>query len=160
MYHGPSHNDTSQRDMVEADLEKVMQIETASYDIPWTRKNFEDCLNDKNDCVLLISGQHTIGHAIVSYVLDEAHLLNICVDPRYAGKGFGRLFLQSLIRVAREKKCVMFFLEVRASNHRAMGLYQSEGFNEVGLRKGYYPAPNGREDAVLMTLDMCLDAYA
>jgi ribosomal-protein-alanine N-acetyltransferase len=87
-------------------------------------------------------------------------LLNLCIDPEYAGQGFGRFLLKEMIRRALERKCMMFFLEVRVSNTHAINLYFSEGFNEVGIRPNYYPAGNGREDAMLMTLDLSVDLYA
>lgn len=150
----PSQNGPQSRPILHSDLERVLGVENAAYPIPWSRQNFEDCLRAKNDCSLFISGEHVLGHAVVSYILDEAHLLNICIDPRYAGKGFGRFYLRSLIDKACLRGCQMFFLEVRASNAAAISLYHSEGFNEVGIRKAYYPAEHGREDAILMTLDL------
>lgn len=140
--------------MLSSDLDRTLVVENAAYPIPWSRKNFEDCLKAKNQCSVFYSEDHVLGHSIVSYILDEAHLLNICIDPRYWGKGFGRFYLRHLIDAARERSCKMFFLEVRASNSAAIHLYHSEGFNEVGLRKAYYPSGNGREDAILMTLDL------
>ena len=150
----PSASGPQFRPMLTPDLDRVMNVERAAYPIPWTQKNFEDCLEANNDCSIFYSGEHVLGHAVVSYILDEAHLLNICIDPRYWGKGFGRFYLRRLIEVANGKACQMFFLEVRASNASAIHLYHSEGFNEVGLRKGYYPSKGGREDAILMTLDL------
>lgn len=150
----PSETGLQYRPMLSSDLDRILIVENAAYPIPWSRKNFEDSLRSKNDCFVFYSGDHTLGHSIVSYILDEAHLLNVCIDPRYWGKGFGRFYLRQLIARARERACQMFFLEVRASNSAAIHLYHSEGFNEVGLRKAYYPAENGREDAILMTLDL------
>jgi len=147
-------DELSLRPMIHSDLERVLCVERAAYPIPWTQSNFEDCLRAKNRCWVFFSGSHTLGHAVVSYVLDEAHLLNICIDPRYGRRGLGRRYLQLLISQALENQATMFFLEVRESNHAAISLYRSEGFNEVGVRKGYYPAQNGRENAILMTLDM------
>lgn len=150
----PSECGAQFRPMLASNLERVLSVERAAYPIPWSKKNFEDCLEARNDCSIFYSGEYVLGHAVVSYILDEAHLLNICIDPRYWGKGFGRFYLRRLIDVAKERASQMFFLEVRASNTAAIHLYHSEGFNEVGLRKGYYPAHGGREDAILMTLDL------
>lgn len=155
----PSENGPQHRPISNSDLDRVLIVERAAYPIPWTRQNFEDCLKSKDICSLLYSGDHILGHSIVSYILDEAHLLNICIDPRYWGKGFGRFYLRCLIERAIERSCQMFFLEVRASNSAAIHLYHSEGFNEVGLRKGYYPSENGREDAILMTLDLSVYGF-
>ena len=83
-------------------------------------------------------------------VLDEAHLLNISVAQSHQGQGWGRYLLVQMMEMGREKGGLNMFLEVRPSNHSALGLYESMGFNEMGIRPGYYPAHNGREDAVLM----------
>lgn len=147
------------RPMLRSDLDTVLEVERAAYPIPWSKANFEDCLRAKNDCCLLFSEEQVLGHAVMSYVLDEAHLLNICIDPKYSGRGHGRYYLRLLVERAIARGSSMFFLEVRASNQRAMALYHSEGFNEVGVRKGYYPAQNGREDAILMTMDLRCDVF-
>ena len=141
-------------------LSELMQIERQAYPFPWRQSMFESSLASKDDCHVLISGKKILGYSVVSYVLDEAHLLNLCVNPDYSGQGLGRLLLKAMIQRALEKKCVMFFLEVRVSNMPAINLYFSEGFNEVGIRPNYYPAENGREDAMLMTLDLSVDLYA
>jgi len=147
------------RPMLRSDLDTVLVVERAAYPIPWTRTNFEDCIRAKNDCCVFYSDTCVLGHSVVSYVLDEAHLLNICIDPKYSGRGHGRYYLRQLIERANQHKARMFFLEVRASNYAAIALYHSEGFNEVGVRKGYYPAQNGREDAILMTMDLRCDVF-
>lgn len=147
-------NTLDMRPILSSDLGRVMQVERAAYPIPWTLGVFEDCLSSNNECSLFFSGEHILGYAIVSHVLDETHLLNICIDPRYAGRGFGRHYLSAILRSAKDRGSVMFFLEVRASNVGAIHLYHSLGFNETGIRKNYYPAKNGREDAVLMTFDL------
>jgi ribosomal-protein-alanine N-acetyltransferase len=150
----PVESKLQYRPMLASDLDRILIVENAAYPIPWTRQNFSDCLKAKNDGLVFYSGEHILGHSIVSYVLDEAHLLNVCIDPRYWGKGLGRFYLRHLIARAQEQSCQMFFLEVRASNSTAIHLYHSEGFNEVGIRKAYYPSDAGREDAILMTLDL------
>lgn len=148
------------RSMHASDLGGVMENENAAYPIPWSRGVFEDCLAGNNVCLVCCVGQDIVGHAVVSFILDEFHLLNICIAPSYAGKGLGRQFLRYLIELAISRNMQMFFLEVRASNHVAIALYESEGFNEVGVRPNYYPAQSGREDAVLMTLQLCFDGMS
>lgn len=148
------------RPMLEADLDKVMMVERASYPIPWSRGVFEDCLkNKRNDCWLAVFSNEICGHAVLSHVLDETHLLNICISPSIAGNGLGRNFLRDLIQKSVKRGSNCFYLEVRVSNHAAIKLYNSEGFNEVGIRPNYYPATSGREDALLMTLELSLDQY-
>lgn len=148
------------RSMYESDLPKVMQIERASYPIPWSENVFSECVRGNNLCYVLLDGDEIVGYAVISVILDETHLLNLCVAPEHGRRGYGRYFLKHLIQEADERESSMFFLEVRASNEAARQLYFSEGFNEVGIRPNYYPAKTGREDAVLMTLELRLDRYA
>ena len=138
------------------DIEQVLQIETRAYPIPWTYKMLQTSLV-KDECLGLELDGVLVGYALVSYVLDEAHLLNICIDPKFKRKGYGRKLLQFVVAKAIERKAIVFFLEVRASNRSAIELYFSEGFNEVGVRPNYYPSSQGREDAVLMTLELSVD---
>ena len=93
-----------------------------------------------------------VGFAVVQFVLDEASLLNIAVDPQLQKQGIGRILLDEVIHRAMVKQATTVFLEVRASNRRAITLYQMAGFNEMGLRKNYYPTSHGKEDAVMMAL--------
>lgn len=141
-------------------MTEIMFIERLAYPFPWTQTMFESSLASSDDCKVLISDGKILGYCVVSYILDEAHLLNLCIHPDYSGQGLGRFLLSAMKEIALERKCSMFFLEVRTSNSHAINLYFSEGFNEVGLRPNYYPAEHGREDALLMTLDLSLDLYA
>lgn len=146
--------------MLASDINQVVLNECAAYNIPWTKAVFVSCLEGKDVCWVIEDGAGVFGHAVVSYILDEAHLLNICVHPARSGAGHGRTFLRHLIGEAINKACSAFYLEVRVSNHAAIALYRTEGFNEVGVRPNYYPAMSGREDALLMTLELSLDAFA
>ncbi len=149
----------SYREMMVSDLDRVLEVEQAAYDIPWSRGVFEDCVSGRNECWVLEHEGALLGHAIISNVLDETHLLNLCVHPAYGRRGLGRSFLKFLITRATARKSSSFYLEVRVSNTAAIQLYFSEGFNEVGIRPAYYPAKNGREDAMLMTLELRVDQY-
>jgi [ribosomal protein S18]-alanine N-acetyltransferase len=95
-----------------------------------------------------------IGHAIMSYAVGECHILNLCVHPQHQGMGLGRKLILHLLDVARRNGARIAFLEVRLSNENAYKLYQSLGFAEVGIRKDYYPADNGREDAMILAYDL------
>ncbi len=148
------------RAMREQDLDRVLLNERAAYPIPWSPGVFESSLRGKDQCWVMEVNAQVIGHAIVSYVLDEAHLLNICVHPEFSGKGLGRSLLRFLIRESQARGASSFYLEVRVSNLAAIALYHSEGFNEVGVRPGYYPGEGRREDAMLMTLELGIDAFA
>lgn len=135
-----------------ADLNQVMEIEPEVYPFPWSRGNFSDSLKAGYSCwACEIDGQ-LMGYAILMMVLDEAHLLNISIAKEFQGRGLGRKLLEHIIAKARQHGGQMMFLEVRPSNKPAIRLYEDMGFNEFSVRKGYYPAANGREDAILMGL--------
>ena len=138
------------RAMRASDLNAVMAIERVNFPFPWSEGNFKDSMNSGYICLVMEQANQVMGYAVLMMVLDEAHLLNISVDKAYQGKGWGRYLLVHMMDVGREKGGINMFLEVRPSNHSALGLYESMGFNEMGVRPGYYPAHNGREDAVLM----------
>lgn len=138
------------REMHASDLDAVMQIEIVNFPFPWTAGNFKDSINSGHICLLLEIDEAVIGYAILIMVLDEAHLLNISVSSAWKGKGWGRHLLNHMMQIGREKGGLNMFLEVRPSNVSAITLYESIGFNEMGMRPGYYPAHNGRENAVLM----------
>lgn len=151
------NDNKSIRAMQLSDLADVMVNEREGYPIPWSEGVMRECIEGRNLCFVLQLNDVLVGHAIVMLVADETHLLNICISPAHARKGLGRFFLQSLIADARERKSALFFLEVRISNEVATQLYLTEGFNEVGVRPNYYPAEKGREDALLMTLDLSVE---
>lgn len=142
----------SYRPMRESDLDAVMAIEPKIYSHPWSRGNFSDSLKSGYQCVVCESDGVLAGYGVLMLVLDEAHLLNISIAKSWQGLGLGRALLEYFIGEARSHGAQMMFLEVRPSNRAAIGLYESMGFNEFSVRKGYYPAGNGREDAVLMGL--------
>jgi [ribosomal protein S18]-alanine N-acetyltransferase len=138
------------RPMTASDLDAIMAIERVNFPFPWTEGNFKDSMNSGYMCLVMEQGKQLMGYAILMMVLDEAHLLNISVAQSHQGQGWGRYLLVQMMEMGREKGGLNMFLEVRPSNHSALGLYESMGFNEMGIRPGYYPAHNGREDAVLM----------
>lgn len=137
------------RPMQTADLADVMRVEETAYAHPWTPGIFNDSLRAGYLCQVCELNGELIGHAVMSLVLDEAHLLNLCIAPGYQGHGLGRKLLRRMLRMAQEHKADTVFLEVRIGNLTAQTLYQSEGFNEIGRRREYYPADNGREDALV-----------
>ncbi len=142
----------SLRPMQMDDLDTIMQIEPTIYSHPWTRGNFSDSLNSGYSAWVLESDSEIIGYALMMLVLDEAHLLNLSVAKPYQKQGLGRYLLEHMIDKARQYKAANMFLEVRPSNISAIALYENMGFCEMAVRRGYYPAHNGREDAVLMGL--------
>jgi ribosomal-protein-alanine N-acetyltransferase len=101
-----------------------------------------------------MQGDIVIGYGVISVAAREAHILNICIDPDAQSQGHGRRLLRALVRVARAQNAERIFLEVRPSNPRAIALYFDEGFNEIGRRPRYYPAQMGREDAIVMAMEL------
>jgi ribosomal-protein-alanine N-acetyltransferase len=138
------------RRMTEADLDAVLEIENAAFSHPWTRGIFLDSINSY-ECWMMFEGERQVGHGVINMILDEAHLLNITVGPAFQGRGLGLHLLERLMQRARECSANECFLELRASNLPAYRLYERYGFNEIGRRRGYYPAEGGgREDALVM----------
>ncbi len=148
------------RPMHEGDLDAVMDVELRAYPFPWTRGIFQDCLRAAYPARVLEQAGTIIGYGLVSIAADEAHVLNVGVDPHCQSRGHGRRLLRELVRLARQHGALRVFLEVRPSNAPAIALYHSEGFNEIGRRPRYYPAGNGREDALVMAMELVDDDIA
>lgn len=138
------------RPMQMSDLDAIMAIEPRIYPYPWSRGNFSDSLNAGYSCWVFEQGANIMGYAVLMLVLDEAHLLNLSISAAYQGQGKGRALLEQMMQVARNHGALNIFLEVRPSNKAAISLYENIGFNEMAVRRGYYPAAGGREDAILM----------
>ncbi|WP_183422830.1 ribosomal protein S18-alanine N-acetyltransferase [Luteibacter sp. Sphag1AF] len=136
------------------DLDEVVAIEQASYDFPWTPGIFRDCLQAGHHCWVIVHDGVLAGYGILSVGAGEAHVLNICIGNDHRGLGYGRRMMRRLLDLARWYGTERIFLEVRPSNPVAKELYESLGFAEIGRRPGYYPAKTGREDAIVMALDM------
>lgn len=142
--------------MTTAQLDAVMAIEVAAYAFPWSRGNFIDSLAAGYPARVL---QGTRGELLAYFVamagVDEMHLLNITVAPALQGRGHARTLIDALIALCHAQQAQALWLEVRASNERARAMYTRLGFAQVGLRKGYYPAPfSRREDAIVMSLKL------
>jgi len=136
--------------MTAHDLPAIMEIEHSSYDFPWTEGIFHDCMRFGYSSWVAEVDHAILGYAVMSLAVQECHILNICIDPKLQGKGIGRRLLLELLSIARARDADTVFLEVRPSNVQALSLYFSEGFNEIGSRRDYYPAKFGREDAVIL----------
>ena len=136
------------------DVEELVAIENQAYPFPWSRGNFLDSLNSGYDAwVMRDPDGHIAGYFLAMPVVDEMHLLNITVRPTLQGKKLGRLLLNKVITLAREAKMQSILLEVRPSNPRALAFYQHVGFEQIGIRKNYYPSTGAtREDAIVMRL--------
>lgn len=138
------------RPMLEDDLPEILSIELSAYAFPWTKNIFRDCLRVGYCCWVLERDGIIAAYGVMSVAAGESHLLNLCVDPELQGNGLGKIMLDWLLDIARQHKVDMVFLEVRPSNELAIKLYSVAGFDEVGLRRNYYPAEYGREDALIM----------
>jgi ribosomal-protein-alanine N-acetyltransferase len=142
------------RVMREDDLDAVMAIELRAYPFPWSRGIFRDCLRAGYPSWVLEDDGDLIGYGVLSVAADEAHILNLCTAPHRQGHGHGRRLLRALLQQARSRGAQRLFLEVRPSNPQAVALYMGEGFSEIGRRPRYYPAHHGREDAIVMAMEL------
>ena len=144
-----------------ADFPSLWELENAAHQYPWAEDVLRAMLHGSAIRAWLVeSTDNTIlAFAFIQAVADEASLLNIVTAPVHQGKGLGRHLLNHIIDVlTQEGVAQSIFLEVRISNHHAMRLYDSCGFVEVGQRRDYYPAANGkREDALMMALPLRID---
>ncbi|QTF09953.1 ribosomal protein S18-alanine N-acetyltransferase [Brenneria izadpanahii] len=137
-----------------ADLAQAFQIEQASHAFPWSEKTFAGNQGDRYFNLKLSRDGQMVAYAITQTVLDEATLFNLAVHPDHQRQGIGRELLEHLIQELEERDIFTLWLEVRASNKGAIALYESLGFNEVSLRRDYYPTAGGREDAIIMALPL------
>jgi len=145
----------SPRKMQKSDLADVVNIEREANQFPWSRKNFEDSLKANHMAWVFLDDINAIvGFTIIQKVVDEVHILNICIKPGVQGQGHGRDVLNYIIDYAKTISSAIIVLEVRSSNKRAQYLYLGAGFNEMSVRKNYYPAAEGRENALLMGMDL------
>ncbi len=136
--------------MAESDLPEVLEIEQCVYEYPWTDGIFRDCLRMDYNCWVYERDYRIVAYGIASIGGGESHVLNLSVCPEAQRTGLGRRMLSHLISVSRRHNADAILLEVRPSNHAALALYDEAGFNEVGVRKNYYPAREGREDALIL----------
>ncbi len=142
------------RKMNRTDLDQVVTIEKASYQFPWGEDIFRDCINMRYQNWICEIGDEILGYGIMSMAVGEAHILNLCISPKEQKQGIGRKILEHLISVAYTEAETMF-LEVRPTNIHAISLYESMGFNEIAVRRNYYPAENNnREDALMFALEL------
>ena len=148
------------RRLTEADLPAVIELETAAYLFPWSIGIFRDCLKVAYTCRVIDIGDGLGGYGIMSTGAGEAHILNLCIRADQRGQGLGRRLLTWLLDEAHREGQGWAFLEVRPSNRPAILLYESLGFAPVGLRRGYYQAVGGREDAIVYRLDLDVWSHA
>ena len=140
------------RPMREHDLAAIVAIEQRAYEFPWSLGIFADCLRVGYCCWSLIEGEGIAGYCIMSVAAEEAHVLNVCVDEPYRRQGHAHRMLVHLVDIARSHRARIVFLEVRPTNPGAIQLYLDFGFRQLAVRRNYYPAREGREDALVFAL--------
>jgi ribosomal-protein-alanine N-acetyltransferase len=140
------------RPMRDGDVPEVVAIERSAYQFPWSEGIFRDCLRVGYTCRVVTHARQVIAYGVMSVGAGEAHILNLCVSEAFRCRGVGRQLLELLIERAGIAGMKEAFLEVRPSNSCAIRLYQAVGFEQVGMRRGYYQAPGGREDAAVLKL--------
>jgi ribosomal-protein-alanine N-acetyltransferase len=139
------------RPLAERDLDSVVAIEREIYEFPWTLGNFRDSLATGYSCWAYHAADGLVGYAVMMIGAGEAHLLNLSIASACQRRGYGKQLLEYLMEVARSYGARALLLEVRPSNAVARALYAAYGFEQVGIRRDYYPARDGREDALLLT---------
>jgi ribosomal-protein-alanine N-acetyltransferase len=143
------------RPMGEAQLARIIDIERRAYPFPWTEGIFRDCLKVGYSAWVVSSADDEIlAYGLMSMAVGEAHILNLCVEPACQRQGLGKFLLTHLQRLARAANMELLLLEVRTSNTAAIALYLGMGFSKLGVRKGYYPAREGSEDALLLGYEL------
>lgn len=142
------------RPLAEAHLDAVLDIERDIYEFPWTAGNFRDSLRAGYSCWSCLEDERLIGYAILMLAAGEGHLLNLSIAAQHQRRGHGARLLGHVVQVAREYGARVLFLEVRPSNVAGQRLYAAHGFRQIGVRRGYYPARDGREDAIVLSLPL------
>lgn len=147
------------RSLSKLDLPQVLNIEILTQIAPWSAETFERCLEAGFRGWVIEQNERILGFIIVSFQSGESHILNLCVHPDYQCKGHGQQLIEEALFRAKAQKMSTAFLEVRRSNYKAIALYEKMGFVQIGERKQYYPALNGREDALMFAKDLGVDEH-
>ena len=137
------------RPMETTDIAQVIEIEKEAFSEPWSESAFQECLQAAHCWVLEQTGV-ICAYGVMSVETEQAHILNLSVESRFRRRGLGRRLVTHLLNQARLRGALIASLEVRPSNRNAVQLYKSMGFRPVGVSKDYYPAFQGREDALIL----------
>lgn len=137
--------------MHSGDLDEVLAVEGRVCPFPWSRNNFIDSIASGYQCRVCRVDGELVGYFVLMLAMEDAHLLSLGVGEKRQRMGFGARLLRMAMRVAREGGAKTMLLEVRPSNEKALAMYRHFGFRQVGVRRGYYPAEAGREDALVLT---------
>ena len=142
------------RPLRESDIDALGQLALRADPLGWNTQNIRDAFNSKNEILLIELDGKVIGYSVLLPTLDEAELLEIAIDPAFQGKGYGKALLKESLHLCLQRGIHRIYLEVRVSNTRARNLYNSFGFVQIGLRKGYYKTQTAREDALTMAVTL------
>lgn len=142
------------RPMQASDIDRVYEIELASHRAPWGREILSDCQKVGYDCRVFetfIEGKKILaGYIICRYTLNAGHILNLCIDQSFQGKGYGKKLLERFLKTLPGRQIDSLVLEVRPTNKIALKMYDKFGFIQAGIRKEYYKDQNGIEDAIML----------
>lgn len=135
--------------MNENDVDDILEIEKKSFSTPWSKEAFEMEMENKlaKYVVIEVDGK-IIGYGGIWLILDEGHITNVAIDPYFRGKGYSNHLVKGIIDLCLTNNIDRMTLEVRKSNVVAQNLYKKYGFEECGIRPGYYA--DNKEDAVIM----------
>lgn len=136
------------------DLDMVYDLETDAYQFPWTKQIIRDCILYNYDSYSVFFGDRIIGYVISKISYPETHILNLTVNSKFRKNGVGTTLIQLIIDDARIRNSRDIILEVRSSNTAAQSLYKKLSFQRIGLRKDYYESKDGREDALVLRLEL------
>ncbi len=136
------------------DLDEIYKLEVKSYQFPWTKEILRDCIIYNYDSYSVFFGTKLVGYIISKILQPETHILNITVDSDFRNNGIGSSLVKLIIDNARIRNSRDIILEVRASNLAAQSLYTKLLFKKIGTRKGYYESEGGREDALVLRLEL------
>lgn len=142
------------REMVQADVDAVLNIELCIQRYPWTRGNFHDAVSSGYVCLVDERNDEICSYAILMPTVEEAELLAIGVAMEQQRKGLGKAMLDEMLARASKQNMKRVFLEVRVTNLAAVALYRYAGFAEVGMRRNYYKDEQGHEDALVMACQL------
>ncbi len=137
------------RDIKMIDLDNIYDLESQSYDFPWTRNILKDCIINKYDSYVAIYNGIIVGYIISRVTSFESHVLNLTVNEKYRHNGIGSELLEMVFHKCKILKSKIILLETRLTNESAISLYEKYGFKKIGLRRDYYKTSSGKEDAIV-----------
>lgn len=139
------------RALEQKDLDRVCEMEEASFSMPWKKEDFEELISDDNsEYIVIVADEIVAGAAGYTFNGFEGYINNVVIDEAFRGLGLGTVLMEELIKRGREKNVKEFTLEVRVGNAAANRLYEKVGFVSEGIRKNFYERPV--EDANVMWL--------